>query len=159
MLEQVEEEDSFVLGKISGMDLPFLEGAMSSLTGLGSFYIASFFLLVSWVAGLQDFTLRTTIGILGMWTVTYSLKYIVRRERPADSNRATVGYSFPSGHSATAFYLAVMFSSVLNLAPLLYTVAGLVATSRIYFRLHYPLDALAGSLIGVSGGYLTLLLL
>jgi membrane-associated phospholipid phosphatase len=159
MLEEIEKEDSLVLGKLSGIELPFLEGAMSSLTGLGSFYLASLFLLVSWVAGMQEFTVRAGIGILGMWTFTYSLKYVVRRERPSNHSRSTVGYSFPSGHSATAFYLAVMFSSVLNLAPLLYTVAGLVATSRIYFRLHYPLDALAGSLIGVSAGYLTLLLL
>lgn len=132
---------------------------MSSITGLGSFYLAGVFLSVAWVAGLRDFVLLTSLGLAGAWSITYSLKYLVRRERPAESHRSSVGYSFPSGHSTTAFYLAVMFSTVLPLNVFLYTVAGLVSFSRIYFRLHYPSDAVAGSFIGIVAGYATLVLL
>jgi undecaprenyl-diphosphatase len=62
-------------------------------------------------------------------------------------------YSFPSGHSITAF--AVAFSVGLFYpdlqAPLL-AVAALIASSRIILGMHFSSDVLAGSLIGVGLG-------
>ncbi|MFB6144539.1 MAG: phosphatase PAP2 family protein, partial [Candidatus Nanohaloarchaea archaeon] len=143
MLEQIQRGDRAVLRQVSALELPFLEGAMSSVTGLGSVYLALVFLLATWAAGMTTFVTRAGIGLAGVWGVAYAMKYIVRRKRPSESHRSAVGYSFPSGHSATAFYLAVVFSTLIQPAVLLYLVAALVAVSRIYFRLHYPLDALA----------------
>jgi membrane-associated phospholipid phosphatase len=66
-------------------------------------------------------------------------------------------YSFPSGHSATAFALFFGLSLILKakwaqlLALLL---AAGVAYSRIYLSQHFLMDVVGGAVIGMVGGYL-----
>jgi undecaprenyl-diphosphatase len=59
--------------------------------------------------------------------------------------------SFPSGHSAAAFSFA---TGVGDLAPVpaipLHVLAAGVAYSRVHTGVHYPADAIAGSLLGVA---------
>jgi membrane-associated phospholipid phosphatase len=68
-------------------------------------------------------------------------------------------FSFPSGHSATAFAVFLVLS---HLVPsrcgkfLCFLAATLVAWSRIYLSQHFTGDVLAGSLIGVITGILCL---
>jgi len=84
------------------------------------------------------------------------LKLLVRRQRPAlpDELRTIVKpwdkFSFPSGHSALSFALALMVAVnyPIYAAPVL-LFAALIAFSRIYFGTHYPLDVAAGSMIGL----------
>ena len=90
------------------------------------------------------------------------IKRAVRRTRPAIDIQALDPpdrYSFPSGHSAAAFALAIaMFGAVPLLAPVLIVVASLVAYGRMYLGVHYPLDVLAGVGIGVFTGSIVALL-
>jgi membrane-associated phospholipid phosphatase len=61
-------------------------------------------------------------------------------------------FSFPSGHSATAFALFLCLSLITRkkIMQLLYFIlACLIAYSRIYLSQHFLMDAVAGSLIGV----------
>jgi undecaprenyl-diphosphatase len=66
-------------------------------------------------------------------------------------------HSFPSGHAASSFACAFVLSA---LAPRfrrpLYALAVLMALSRLYVGVHYPLDVVAGSVWGLLLGAATL---
>jgi undecaprenyl-diphosphatase len=63
--------------------------------------------------------------------------------------------SFPSGHSATAFAAATAVAILSpRLRPLALGVAAAVAVSRVYLRVHFPLDVVAGAALGVAIGAL-----
>jgi undecaprenyl-diphosphatase len=67
-------------------------------------------------------------------------------------------YGFFSGHSSNSFALAFFFSLIFNkvkwLMPILLSFAGLIAYSRIYLGVHYPLDILCGAFAGILMGSL-----
>ncbi|MCS6953407.1 MAG: phosphatase PAP2 family protein [Bryobacterales bacterium] len=59
-------------------------------------------------------------------------------------------FSFPSGHSITAFAVAVSLAVAYPAAaPLLLFCAASVAASRIVLGMHFLSDVLAGSILGV----------
>ena len=61
-------------------------------------------------------------------------------------------YSFPSGHSATAFALFLCLAGYVNqrsLKLLMFLMALIVAFSRVYLSQHFLVDIYAGSIIGV----------
>jgi undecaprenyl-diphosphatase len=62
-------------------------------------------------------------------------------------------HSFPSGHAASSFACAVVLASyVPRWRVPLYVLAALIAFSRNYVGVHYPLDVVAGALWGVLLG-------
>ena len=93
---------------------------------------------------------------LATLAVEYPIKAVFKRRRPfIDIIQAIVigkkpgTWSFPSGHSATAFAGAWLFSRYFpRLAALWYSIAGATAFSRIYLGDHYPGDVVSGSLLG-----------
>ncbi len=79
-------------------------------------------------------------------------KDIVQRHRPfvTQLGAKTNTHSFPSGHSATSFACATILSSASpRLRPPLYLLAALIAFSRLYNGDHFPLDVLAGAVLGL----------
>ncbi|MBI4991401.1 phosphatase PAP2 family protein, partial [Candidatus Gottesmanbacteria bacterium] len=68
-------------------------------------------------------------------------------------------YSFPSGHTALAFAAAyILAKEHKKWSRWYYLLAFLIAFSRIYLGKHYPSDVLFGIIIGISIGYLSLIL-
>jgi undecaprenyl-diphosphatase len=65
-------------------------------------------------------------------------------------------FSFPSGHTITAFAMAVSVSSFYpDLAPGLYFVALSIGASRILLGMHFFSDVLAGAALGSALAYWT----
>ncbi|OGO73200.1 MAG: hypothetical protein A2Z49_09775 [Chloroflexi bacterium RBG_19FT_COMBO_56_12] len=123
-------------------------------------------LLVLWLLGNAYWKERATIlivGILVTAVLVMTVKFTIRRKRPAGEwgaiYRATDPHSFPSGHAARAFLLAVL---ALGLGPLwlgflLLVWAPLVSLARVAMGVHYLSDVLAGMLVGVVMGVVVLL--
>ena len=62
-------------------------------------------------------------------------------------------FSFPSGHTAAAFAVAVSWAGEpFGLGPLSLLLATGIGLSRVYLGAHYPLDVAAGMVLGVSAG-------
>ncbi|MFZ5800643.1 MAG: phosphatase PAP2 family protein [Candidatus Omnitrophota bacterium] len=65
--------------------------------------------------------------------------------------------SFPSGHVAMTTALAVVLGSKYeDLQWLMWIIVALVAVSRMYMGLHYPIDVVGGAAVGLGVGYLVL---
>jgi undecaprenyl-diphosphatase len=92
--------------------------------------------------------------------VVTPLKELFARERPPEIDPALGGLvalpdnaSFPSGHSATAFAAATAVAVMCpRLRPVALALAAGVALSRVYLQVHFPLDVLAGGLLGAALG-------
>ena len=65
--------------------------------------------------------------------------------------RRPVTSAFPSGH-ATAGFTTAVFLSRADPGPPWYLIAGLVAFSRVYVRLHHTSDVVAGAALGLAFG-------
>ncbi|MCL6591534.1 MAG: phosphatase PAP2 family protein [Firmicutes bacterium] len=94
------------------------------------------------------------------------LKLTVARVRPYHALSGIIpfkmekDYSFPSGHTAASFATALILSTSFPAAGvLLFAVASLIGYSRIYIKVHYPLDVIAGGLIGLGATGLLMTLL
>lgn len=97
--------------------------------------------------------------------VTTGLKYGVNRERPYYSypnsivKRSDSGpYSFPSGHTSTAFAMATSITLSTKkwyIAAPCYLYAGTVGYSRMRLGVHYPSDVLGGMIVGAGSAFLT----
>ena len=88
------------------------------------------------------------------------IKSLFRRKRPALETTRTIRIrqprtsSFPSGHASAAFAAAILLAEDDPLWPLYYALAVIVATSRVYVKIHHASDVLAGIPIGVAIGVL-----
>ena len=57
--------------------------------------------------------------------------------------------SFPSGHASSSFACALVLARFApRLTIPLFVLAALIAVSRVYVGVHYPLDILAGAVLG-----------
>ena len=91
--------------------------------------------------------------------VNLPLKALSTRQRPDRVGvrprhvRMPTSSSFPSGHSASGFAFATAVGRELPLLALpLRGLAAAVAYSRVHTGVHYPGDAIAGSLLGGAIG-------
>jgi undecaprenyl-diphosphatase len=90
--------------------------------------------------------------------VNVGIKSLFRRTRPPwDVDRPMRirrprTSSFPSGHATSAFAAAGLLSEEDPLWPMYYGIAVIVATSRVYVKIHHASDILAGAALGVVLG-------
>jgi undecaprenyl-diphosphatase len=127
---------------------------------VGLSHIGSFGIVWLTLAVLAVFVLRKPL-VFPMVVIAYfataaasdGIKLAVGRDRPVDHPLVPepTSDSFPSGHAATSFACAATLAWLLphRAAPVLYVLAALIAYSRVYVGVHYPLDALAGAALGL----------
>lgn len=104
----------------------------------------------------QPLLLVTLLGFAIERPVYFLCKRFIGRIRPCDCLQQVAfltpsdQFSLPSGHSAGAFLFATIWTSVFPFfSPLFYLWAAGVAISRVIVGVHYPLDILAGALLGI----------
>jgi undecaprenyl-diphosphatase len=95
------------------------------------------------------------VGIGLLAALVMGIKFLVRRKRPEGEwggiYRNTDPHSFPSGHAARAFLIA-MIGTMLGppwLAIALWIWAPSVALARVAMGVHYVSDVVAGATLGV----------
>jgi undecaprenyl-diphosphatase len=91
-----------------------------------------------------------------------AIKHLIGRPRPRLADRGVFDWgpsfqtghdSFPSGHAVSAFAMAAVLSSFYPAARWIwYSLAVLVAFTRVYIGAHFPSDVFVGAALGVLTG-------
>ncbi len=101
-------------------------------------------------------------GISVLAAVVMALKFLIRRRRPEGDwggiYRNTDPHSFPSGHAARAFLIAILATGLgpAWAALALWLWAPLVSLARVAMGVHYISDIAAGSVVGILFGLIVL---
>jgi len=132
-------------------------------TELGDFGLV--WVLLAWTHGLRSdrdtaiaAKLTATLAVESV-VVNGLIKQLFKRERPVSQEprpykmRMPLTTSFPSGHSSTAVVAATILSAARpKAAPVYWGVAALVASSRVYVRIHHASDVVGGVATGLVIG-------
>ncbi len=121
----------------------------------------------------RDYLIAVIAGLIICTVLTQFFKRVVfwNDFRPivvlANKVRVIPGYymnrahSFPSGHTSTAFTLALLLAFIVKRNVWVYVfplIAFFVGYSRVYLAQHFVTDVLAGVFIGIVSSYLSLLI-
>jgi membrane-associated phospholipid phosphatase len=149
---------------------PYISEAMTSfmvfITFLGThkFLIPANLILIAYFLFIKKhrwYSIKVPVVAIGSVSIMLGLKTLFSRVRPTDPLLAEVkGFSFPSGHamSAMTFYGLILYlvyryikHPVLkwSLIVLLSLLIVLIGLSRVYLRVHYPSDVIAGFSMGL----------
>ncbi len=169
-IEEVERLDIACYAAVASTPTPRLDRAMSRLSRAAdhsriSLGAAAGLALFGGARGRRAAVAGLTSIAFTSTVVNIAVKPIARRRRPdrlahevpiARHVPMPSSRSFPSGHSAAAFAFAGGAGGVAPAASLpLHALAGAVAYSRVHTGVHYPLDAIAGSVLGAALSQMT----
>jgi len=116
-------------------------------------------LMIAWLFSNSAWRKWEVVEFVAIWllaALVMGIKFSVRRKRPEGEwggiYRNTDPHSFPSGHAARSFLIAVIASGLVPawLVTLLWIWAPLVALARVAMGVHYVSDVVAGAVVGVA---------
>ena len=161
------ESDSLIFSFVSAnMISPATTEFMKAVT----YFASATFLKIAYAAVIiiylfrKDWKRAVEIGIIGVggFLVNYLMKLSFHRPRPADPLIDKLhNFSFPSGHATSAFIFYGLVTYIIwktdlsktyrfSAAFTLISFALLIGFSRVYLRVHYPSDVMAGFCIGFA---------
>ncbi len=164
-MNQLLALDAALLWKVQDwFSSPLLDRIMPAVTHLGDGGI--FWLLLAALLLLRPATRRAGASVLLAMALCLLvgnglLKPLIARPRPYAADPSILllispspdPFSFPSGHTmhSVAAACSIGLSGNRRLFLAMLPLALLIGFSRVYLMMHYPLDVLAGALLGVGG--------
>jgi membrane-associated phospholipid phosphatase len=153
------DTQAFLLFNLRGYHPRWLDRFMWLATQMGSIGAALVSALLFFVRNYRRLAVEIILGTLTLWLLVETIKVLTDRARPFLVLEGTriVGWqergrSFPSGHTAQAFFLVTLISHRFQLGMgttvALYAFAALVGVTRIYVGAHYPRDVIGGLVLG-----------
>ncbi len=164
----VEHETNFdqtIVTDLSSYHSSAATDIMTFFTFFGSsvFLFPAYALLIFFLWIKKSKKIAIDVAAIGLTStgVLFILKAIFQRHRPLDPLiRNVTGFSFPSGHSFSAFTFYGLIAYILwqtNISKawkiiitiLLFLFAATIAFSRVYLQVHFPSDVIAGFCLSV----------
>lgn len=99
-------------------------------------------------------------AILARFVIVEFIRWIWQRPRPFVENNVNLllthnASAFPSGHAAFFFAISTVLYLYNKKAGIFFFIASfLICLARVFAGIHWPLDILAGAVVGVFSGYL-----
>ncbi len=161
VLENENQLDTFVFQNISTIVSPSVTRVMIAITffGSSSFLLPAYILLIAYYLFFRKNTkLSLNVSSIGLTStgILFAIKSIFKRHRPLDPLIKNVnGFSFPSGHSFSAFtFFGLLIYIVWQTeadrfvkwiaSVFFFLFACAIAFSRVYLHVHFATDAIAG---------------
>lgn len=158
----------FLLFNLHGYRPQWLDRVMWLATQVGNTVTAFLLAGLFFVLNYDRLAAEVILGTLTLWLLVETIKALTDRARPfLDLEGTRVigwrerGRSFPSDHTAQAFFLMALSSHRFQLGiggtVALYAIAVLVGFTRTYVGAHYPRDVIGGAVLGSVWGVLATL--
>lgn len=155
--------DAFYGGAIQGLRAPVLNTIAEFITYIGNWQSITIIciLLLAFDKTRKTYGLPVTIVAVLSTVLNKAAKVLIERPRPDAANMLIEqgGYSYPSGHAATAIAVFLLLAYLIckNMknrkkaglfAALLILLGVMISLSRIYIGVHYASDVLGGFFLG-----------
>ena len=172
--KQAFDQDAFnfLLKYVSDVNTDLMQ--VFTFLGTHTFLIPANIILISYFLFIKKhrwYSIKVPVVALSSLLLMFSLKFIFHRDRPLTPLlEVAKGYSFPSGHAlmSITFYGLLIFlvwqiekNALLKwmLTILLILLIISIGISRVYLRVHYASDVLAGFCVGLMWLFLSLWIL
>lgn len=177
MLENIKDLDQKLFLLLNGEGSPFLDSIMLAISSHWFWvpvylFLAVYIIRTNGIKGLIDIGVIFLTLFITDQTSVHFFKEVFERLRPchdpliADQVRLVAEhcggqFGFVSSHATNSFGLMLVSAGLIRKKPFAIFIlmwALLVSYSRIYIGVHYPGDILGGIILGLSLGWLVLII-